>query len=51
MKIVKWFIKTSDGIKGATLSDVIAMTSSNKQLIILESTKGKEIHKVIEFIQ
>jgi hypothetical protein len=51
MKIIKWFIKTNKGIEIAQLSDIIAMTSSNRELKISETINGKEIHKIIEFIK
>jgi hypothetical protein len=51
MKIVKWFIKSGDSVKVATLHDIIAMTSTDRSLTITETLKGKEVHKVVEFTE
>jgi hypothetical protein len=49
MKTIKWFVRKNNQIEKMEIVDIIKLTSSNKEVKIIEVKLRKEIHKIVEF--
>ena len=50
MKKLQWYIKQGETLKSISVSELILLTSTNKALRIIETTKGNDVLKIVEFV-
>jgi hypothetical protein len=49
MKTIKWFVRKDNQVEQMEVVDIMKLTSSNKEVKIIEVKLRKEIHKIVEF--